>query len=224
MASINAKLKTQCYEILSQHSVLFILYISFQFFAHVIFITATMRVDSKDLPGVTERTTTGFSLPATKPKPSTGSRLISTRRGAGGTPSRWTSSRELLWDTWLENTGEEDHGDQEKFTSLSGRRKKGTGTSYNSLWLWFTHSSDNLLALYPNPDWPKMSQANSFTSRTHVGSMGSKVLVQRLAMLRDYCSVQYNIDIFRQSMLTVTLLQLWESPESVLTYSNYRAK
>lgn len=69
-----------------------------------------------------------------------------------------------------------------------------------------------------------MSQANSFTSRTHVGSMGSKVLVQRLAMLRDYCSVQYNIDIFRQSMLTVTLLQLWESPESVLTYSNYRAK
>lgn len=203
MASINAKLKTQCYEIL---------YIS------------CIHGHHQDLPGVTERTTTGFSLPATKPKPSTGSRLISTRRGAGGTPSRWTSSRELLWDTWLENTGEEDHGDQEKFTSLSGRRKKGTGTSHNSLWLWFTHSSDNLLALHPNPDWPKMSQANSFTSRTHVGSMGSKVLVQRLAMLRDYCSVQYNIDIFRQSMLTVTLLQLWESPESVLTYSNYRAK
>lgn len=35
-------------------------------------------------PGVTERTTTGFSLPATKPKPSTGSLLISTLRGAGG--------------------------------------------------------------------------------------------------------------------------------------------
>lgn len=54
-------------------------------------------------PGVTDRTTTGFSLPATKPKPKTGSRLISTRRGAGGLPSRWTSSRELLWDPWLEN-------------------------------------------------------------------------------------------------------------------------
>lgn len=56
------------------------------------------------LPGVTERTTTGFSLPATNPKPSTGSRLISTFRGAGGTnlsPSRRTSSRELLWETWL---------------------------------------------------------------------------------------------------------------------------
>lgn len=55
-------------------------------------------------PGVTERTTTGFSLPATNPKPSTGSRLISTFLGAGGTnlsPSRRTSSRELLWDTWL---------------------------------------------------------------------------------------------------------------------------
>lgn len=54
------------------------------------------------LPGVTERTTTGFSLPATNPKPSTGSRLISTFLGAGGTnlsPSRRTSSRELLWDT-----------------------------------------------------------------------------------------------------------------------------
>lgn len=36
------------------------------------------------LPGVTERTTTGFSLPATKPNPSTGSLLISTLRGAGG--------------------------------------------------------------------------------------------------------------------------------------------
>lgn len=57
------------------------------------------------LPGVTERTTTGFSLPATKPKPSTGSLLISTFRGAGGTnlsPSRRTSSRELLCDTWLQ--------------------------------------------------------------------------------------------------------------------------
>lgn len=56
------------------------------------------------LPGVTERTTTGFSLPATNPKPNTGSRLISTFRGAGGTnlsPSRRTSSRELLWEMWL---------------------------------------------------------------------------------------------------------------------------
>lgn len=56
------------------------------------------------LPGVTERTTTGFSLPATNPKPSTGSRLMSTFRGAGGTnlsPSRRTSSRELLWEMWL---------------------------------------------------------------------------------------------------------------------------
>lgn len=53
------------------------------------------------LPGVTERTTTGFSLPATKPKPSTGSRLISTFRGAGGasfSPSRRTSSSEQLWE------------------------------------------------------------------------------------------------------------------------------
>lgn len=57
------------------------------------------------VPGVTERTTTGFSLPATKPNPRTGSRLISTRRGAGGTPSRGTSSRELLCDTWLKKTG-----------------------------------------------------------------------------------------------------------------------
>lgn len=38
----------------------------------------------ENIPGVTERTTTGFSLPATKPNPSTGSLLISTFRGAGG--------------------------------------------------------------------------------------------------------------------------------------------
>lgn len=38
----------------------------------------------ENIPGVTERTTTGFSLPATNPNPSTGSLLISTFRGAGG--------------------------------------------------------------------------------------------------------------------------------------------
>lgn len=39
---------------------------------------------AENIPGVTERTTTGFSLPATNPNPSTGSLLISTFRGAGG--------------------------------------------------------------------------------------------------------------------------------------------
>lgn len=58
----------------------------------------------RHIPGVTERTTTGFSLPATKPKPSTGSRLISTLRGGGGTnfsTSIRTSSKELDCDRWL---------------------------------------------------------------------------------------------------------------------------
>lgn len=40
--------------------------------------------DGENIPGVTERTTTGFSLPATNPNPSTGSLLISTFRGVGG--------------------------------------------------------------------------------------------------------------------------------------------
>lgn len=68
----------------------------------------SLRMDWRNstAPGVTERTTTGFSLPATKPNPRTGSRLISTRRGTGGTPSRGTSSRELLCDTWLKQTGQ----------------------------------------------------------------------------------------------------------------------
>lgn len=96
---------------------------------------ATMKVDRKDVPGVTERTTTGFSLPATKPKPRTGSRLISTRRGAGGTPSRWTSSRELLCDTWLENAEEREVPPQKK----ERRRKKGK--SYNLIWLWLRQLS-----------------------------------------------------------------------------------
>lgn len=39
---------------------------------------------SEGPPGVTERTTTGFSLPATNPKPRTGSLRIATVRGAGG--------------------------------------------------------------------------------------------------------------------------------------------
>lgn len=83
------------------------------------------------LPGVTERTTTGFSLPATKPKPSTGSRLISTFRGAGGTnlsPSRRISSRELLWEMWLWNC-------QDKL-SLVVDVRVGFMTGYRNISVW----------------------------------------------------------------------------------------
>lgn len=40
-------------------------------------------------PSVTKRTITGFSLPATKPKPIFGFRCSTTRRGSGGFSSYW---------------------------------------------------------------------------------------------------------------------------------------
>ena len=40
------------------------------------------------LPSVTERTTTGFSLPAIKPNPSTASRVSVTSLSSGGASSR----------------------------------------------------------------------------------------------------------------------------------------